>query len=169
MTMASREHEEPITSRRVTSVLVALDGSELSWCALDAALALCSEAGAHLTVLALKRRLSPRSDLVLGPERAKHVRDTAAGKTLEEAQVFASYAGVDVRAYGAMPCSWRSVVEYATTRPDLIVLGRKRSFLRGQLLPSSAGRIATRVSCPVQVVRPARATPMVDDPAGSGR
>lgn len=137
------------------SVLVALDRSDGSWCALDAALALCQEAGAQLTVLSFEARLSVRSTVARGFENAERLRQGISVRALEQAEVFASYAGVAVVAQRSVPPSWQAVASYATEhRQDLIVLCRNRGFLRGRLLPSTADRIAAHVACPVMIVRP---------------
>jgi nucleotide-binding universal stress UspA family protein len=144
-----------MASKRFVSIVVALDGSGGSWCALDAALALCDEADAQLTILALESRLSPRSTVVLGARRAKYVRDTVAATALDEAEAFASYADVHVIARRAFPSSWKAVASYVLEhRHDLIVLEQRRALLRGRLLPSAADRIAARARCPVMIVRP---------------
>jgi nucleotide-binding universal stress UspA family protein len=150
-----REHEWPLTSRRFTSVLVVLDGSDGCWCALDAALALCQEAGAQLTVLSLEARLSVRSTVVRGFETAERSRQAISERRLQQAEVFASFAGVDVIAHRLVPSSWKVVAAYATEhRQDLVVVCARRGVLRGRLLPSIADRIAASVPCPVMIVRP---------------
>src|SRR5579875_2624453 len=141
-------------SRRFTSVLVALDSLDGSWCALDAALALCQEAGAQLTVLGLEPRVSIRLTVVRGYEKAEQLRQSISARALEQAEVCASYADVDVVARSSVPPSWKAIAAYATEhQPDLIVLCRNRGLVRGRLLPSSADRVAAHVSCPVMVVR----------------
>ncbi len=153
--MLPREQEWPLTSKRFTSVLVALDASDGSWCALDAALALCQETGAKLTILSLGARLSVRSRAMHGYEKAERTRQSISARVLEQAEVFASYADVGMIANRSVPCSWSAVATYATEHhQDLIVLCRTRGLLRGRLLPSSADRIAAHVPCPVMIVRP---------------
>lgn len=154
--MLPREHEWPLTSRRFTSVLVVLDGSDGCWCALDAALALCQEAGAQLTVLSLEARLSVRSTVVRGFETAERLRRGISERRLRQAEVFASYADVDVIAHRLVPPSWKAAATYATEHhQDLVVVCSRRGVLRGRLLPSTAERIAANVPCPVMIVRPA--------------
>jgi nucleotide-binding universal stress UspA family protein len=153
--MLRDEREWPLTSKRFKSVVVALDGSNCSWCALDAALALCHEAGAQLTVLSLEGHLSVRSTLKLGFEKAERLRQHISAAALLEAEVFASYADVHVVAHRSVPPAWQVVAAYATEhQQDLIVLGRARGLFRGRLLPSTADRIAAHAHCPVMIVRP---------------
>lgn len=84
--MLRRDREWATTSKRFTSVAVALNGSDGSRCALSAALALCDEADAQLTILALGSRLSPRSTVGLGADRANRRRESAAATALDEAK-----------------------------------------------------------------------------------
>lgn len=160
--MLREEREWPLTSKRFNSVLVALDGSACSWCALDAALALCHEASAGLTVLSLEAHLSVRSTVRLGYEKAERLRQHISAAALLEAEVFASYADVHVVAHRSVPPSWQVVIAYATEhRQDLIVLGRTRGLVRGRLLPSTTDRIASHAHCPVMIVRPGEAAATV--------
>lgn len=153
--MLREEREWPLTSKRFRSVLVALDGSTCSWYALDAALALCHEAGAQLTVLSLEAHLSVRSTVKLGYEKAERLRQHVSAAALLEAEVFASYADVHIVAHRSVPPSWQVVTAYASEhQQDLIVLGRTRGLLRGRLLPSTTDRIAAHANCPVMIVRP---------------
>lgn len=153
--MLGREHDWAMTSKRFTSILVALDGSDGCWCALDAALALCREAGAQLTVLALEARVSARFNVILGIRNARRACDGRAIVALEEASVFASYADVHVVARRSIPSSWRAIAACAIEhRQDLIVLGHRPGLVRGRLLPSTAERIASQVHCPVMIVHP---------------
>ena len=143
--MLRRDREWATTSKRFTSVAVALNGSDGSRCALSAALALCDEADAQLTILALGSRLSPRSTVGLGADRANRRRESAAATALDEAEVFASYADVHVIARRVLPPSWKAVVSFAFEHQhDLIVLEHRPGLIRGRLLPSTADRVAAR-------------------------
>lgn len=153
--MLPREHQWPLTSKRFTSVLVALDNTDRSWCALDAALALCQEAGAQLTVLSLEAHLSVRATVIRGFEKAERIRQSISERSLQQAEVFASYAEVDVIAHRMIPSSWKAVAAYASEHhQDLIILCANRGLIRGRLLPTTADRIAAHAPCPVMIVRP---------------
>lgn len=155
--MLPREQEWPLTSKRFSGVLVALDRTDGSWCALDAALALCQEAGAQLTVLSLEARLSIRLTVLRGFQAAERLRQSVSEQALQQAEVFASYADVDVIAHRLVPSSWQAIVTYATEHhQDLIILCATRGVLRGRLLPSTADRVAANAPCPVMIVRPGK-------------
>jgi nucleotide-binding universal stress UspA family protein len=132
-----------------------LDGYDGCWCALDAALALCREAEAQLTVLSLEARLSVRATVLRGFETAERLSQGISERRLQQAEVFATYADVDVIAHRLVPPSWKAVATYATEHhQDLVVVCARRGILRGRLLPSTADRIAGNVRCPVMIVRP---------------
>ena len=149
--MSRRDHRWPLTFRRFTSVVVVLDEADLSWSAFDAALDLCRETGAQITVLTVGGRPGQRSALGLGSRRRKPAR-TQSG-ALEHAEVFASIASVDLISRRTCPRSWKTIAEdIASHQHDLAVLGLTRSILRGHVLASTADLIAARVPCPVMII-----------------
>lgn len=135
------------------NVLVVIDGSDAARRALTTALNFCQATGARLTVLARGARMPKGATSITEVEEAERKRDQALSATLDEANVFASYAEVDIATDTLAGPHWRNIVNYAEAhRSDLIVIGRNPGLLSGRVFRSTADRLAQYAPCPVMAI-----------------
>lgn len=142
------------------TVLVAIDGSELSELAQNHALALAKAFGSRVVVVHVT---PPWSSLVVGdavvmypPADYDQTMEKSAQKLLaKSAEVFKS-AGIDVETvHNTDPQAHKAIVETAKDKGcDLIVMGSHgRHGLAGLMLGSVATKVVTHAHVPVLIVR----------------
>lgn len=137
-----------------TNVLVAIDGSEGSSKALDAALSLCVALGARLTALAVEGRLPAYAASMGEVDEVKREKDEYFQGVLEGAREQAHGRGVNVSTDLVPGHAAEVITHYARAHGhDLIVVGHRGHFLGDFLLGSTADRVAHHAHCPVMVVR----------------
>jgi nucleotide-binding universal stress UspA family protein len=135
-------------------ILVAIDGSEGSWKALDCALSLCERLGSELTTLAVEGKLPAYAASIGEVDEVKREKDTYFTTVLEKARSAAEDRGVNVESDLIPGHAAEVISHYAKAHGhDLIVIGHKGHFLGDYLLGSTADRVAHRAHCPVIVVR----------------
>jgi nucleotide-binding universal stress UspA family protein len=135
-------------------ILVAIDGSDGSWKALDCALSLCERLGSELTTLAVEGKLPAYAASIGEVDEVKREKDTYFTKVLEQARSEAKARGVKVEADLIPGHAAEVISHYAKAHGhDLIVIGHKGHFLGDYLLGSTADRVAHHAHCPVIVVR----------------
>lgn len=127
------------------SILVAVDGSEPSIAALDHALALAADYGAHLDILHVVSSEEPLS------AEARADVDSAMDVAIDRARA-AHGSRVTHRTVQGDPV--REIVEAARDRSDLIVIGTHgRSGRLHVMLGSVAAGVMRNAPCPVLTVR----------------
>ena len=135
-------------------LLVAVDGSEASNRALDAALELAQLAGGSIVALAVEGPLPAYAATVGEVDEVLREKDAFFSRLADDVRVRGNEAGVyveiDVRPGHAAELISRVAKERAV---DLIVLGHKGHFVRDHLLGSTADRVAEHAECPVMIVR----------------
>ena len=142
-----------MSERHFANVLVVIDGSDAARRALTSALDLCQATDARLTVLARGQRMPKAATSIAEVEDAKRRRDQSLAASLDEANVFASYADVDIVTDSLGGPSWRNIVNYAAAHEnDLIVMGYKPGLLSGRVLRSTVDSVVQHSSCPVMVI-----------------
>lgn len=135
-------------------VLVAVDGSDGSWKALDCALSLCERVGGHLTTLAVEGKLPAYAASIGEVDEVKREKDQFFTQVLDRARELAEARGVEVEADLVPGHAAEVISHYAKAHGhDLIVIGHKGHFLGDYLLGSTADRVAHHAHCPVIIVR----------------
>jgi len=135
-------------------VLVAIDGSDGAWKALDCALSICSAAGAELTALAVEGKLPAYAGSLGEVEEVKREKDAYFRRVLHEARQQAADRDVTLRTDLVAGHAAEVIAHYARAHDhDLIVVGHRGHFLGDYLLGSTADRVAHHAHCPVMVVR----------------
>jgi nucleotide-binding universal stress UspA family protein len=139
---------------RLERILAAVDGSEGSLRALDAAIELAALTGARLIALAVEGPLPAYAATIGEVEEVKREKDAFFGEVAAAARARAERAGVrleiDLRAGHAAELIVRCAREQAA---DLVVVGHKGHFLEDFLLGSTADRVAHHAHCPVLIVK----------------
>ncbi len=136
-------------------ILVALDGSEPSKKALEAAIDLARTYRASLHALGVQEHLPHYAATVGEVEEAKAELDTFYGRVMQEAQQTAAEQAMtlatDVRAGHAA----QQILQVAREGDfDLIVMGaRGHGFIRDFLLGTTTDRVSDHAPCSVLVVR----------------
>ena len=137
-----------------TNVLVAVDGSEGSGKALDAALSICAALGARLTALAVEGKLPAYAASLGEVDEVKQQKDDYFRGVLEDARASADERGVPITIDVVAGHAAEVISHYAAAHGhDLIVIGHRGHFLGDYLLGSTADRVAHHARCPVMVVR----------------
>jgi nucleotide-binding universal stress UspA family protein len=137
-----------------SNVLVAVDGSEGSTKALDAALSICSALGAELTALAVEGRLPAYAASLGEVDEVKQEKDAYFRGVLDGARASADERGVAITTDVVAGHAAEVITHYAAAHGhDLIVIGHRGHFLGDYLLGSTADRVAHHARCPVMVVR----------------
>jgi nucleotide-binding universal stress UspA family protein len=134
--------------------LVAVDGSEGSDAAIDEALALAREAGAHVTFAFVRK---PPSALLGYPyyERLLRHELATARETVAAAELKAAAAGIDSSSTILEGDPADEILSAADNRSvDLIVMGsRGRGAFAGALLGSVSSAVVQHASVPVLVAK----------------
>jgi nucleotide-binding universal stress UspA family protein len=135
-------------------LLVAVDGSDASFRALEAGLELARLAGGSIFALAVEGPL-PASAATIGEvDEVKREKDAFFSRLADDVVTRAGDVGVpvevDVRPGHAAELISRVAKEQGV---DLIVLGHRGHFVRDHLLGSTADRVAEQAECPVMIVR----------------
>jgi len=137
-------------------ILVGLDGSEGSWKALRAAIALSQiEPGCELWALSVEERL-PRMPEVIDELSEEKARQNAIFESVQkQARQLTGEAGVDLRMRIIVGHAAQATVRFAEAGQfDCIVVGHSgRSGVWGTFLGSTADKIVRHATCSVLVVR----------------
>lgn len=156
-----------MSQRYFTNLVVVIDGSDAARRALTSAMALCRAADARLTVLARGQRMPKATASIAEVEDAKRRRNQALAASLDEANVFASYADIDIFTDTFAGPNWRNIVNYAVAHHnDLIVIGYKPGLLSGRVFRSTVDSVAHHSPCPVMVI--GRTVGTSDEDSGTG-
>jgi nucleotide-binding universal stress UspA family protein len=135
-------------------LLVAVDASEASNRALEAALELAQLAGGSIVALAVEGPLPAYAATIGEVDEVKREKDAFFSRLAKDVQGRAASAGVafevDIRPGHAAELIPRVAKEKAV---DLIVLGHRGHFVRDHLLGSTADRVAEHAECPVLIVK----------------
>ena len=135
-------------------LLVAVDGSEASFRALEAGLELARLAEGSIFALAVEGPLPAYAATIGEVDEVKREKDAFFSRLADDVRARARDAGVtveiDVRPGHAAELIPRVAKEQAV---DLIVLGHRGHFVRDHLLGSTADRVAEQAECPVMIVR----------------
>jgi nucleotide-binding universal stress UspA family protein len=135
-------------------ILVELDGSDVSFRALELALELAELTGARLTALAIEGPLPVYAATIGEVDEVKREKDAFFVKIAAKARAAAERAGVDLEVEVRAGHPAEVVVRYARGHGfDLIVVGHRGHFLGDYLLSSLADRIAHHAPCPVLVAK----------------
>jgi nucleotide-binding universal stress UspA family protein len=135
-------------------LLVAVDGSDASFRALEAGLELARLAEGSIVALAVEGPLPAYAATIGEVDEVKREKDAFFSRLADDVRARARDAGiaidVDVRPGHAAELIPRVAKEQAV---DLIVLGHRGHFVRDHLLGSTADRVAEHAECPVMIVR----------------
>ena len=135
-------------------ILVAIDGSEGSFRALDTAIELASLTGARLSGIAVEGPLPAYAATIGEVEEVKRQKDAFFAKVVAKARASAERAGVDLEVDVRPGHAAELIVRYAHRQgSDLVVVGHKGHFLEDYLLGSTADRVAHHAHCPVLIVK----------------
>ena len=135
-------------------LLVAIDGSDASNRALDAAFELAALAGGSIVALAVEGPLPAYAATVGEVEEVKREKDAFFSRHANDVQARAGAAGIRVEVEVRSGHAAELIPRVASERGgDLIVLGRRGHFVRDHLLGSTADRVAEHAECPVMIVR----------------
>jgi nucleotide-binding universal stress UspA family protein len=135
-------------------IVVAIDGSEPSFRAIDKALELAGATGATLRALVVEGPLPAYAATIGEIDEVKREKDTFFGSLTGRIRRQAEEAGVPIEIELRPGHAAEVITRYATeVEAELIVLGHKGHFLRGHLLGSTADRVAESADCPVMIVR----------------
>jgi len=140
-------------------ILIATDGSDGAWAAVEEGVGLASEVGADVTFVTVR----PRISALLGDRLYQHrltEQLAQARSALDRAEAAARRAGVDydsdilegdpVARIAQAACGWRA---------DLVVVGsRGHGAVAGTVMGSVSRALLNRSSAPLMVVRTARRT-----------
>ena len=139
-----------------SKILVAFDGSPMSWKALRTGVALARlETGAELTVVSVEERL-PHMPEVVDEFSEEKARQNAIFEQLQkEALQLASEQGINLKVNTIAGHAAQSIVRFAEQGGyDLLVIGHSgRSGVWGSFLGSTADKIVRHAKCPVLVMR----------------
>ena len=135
-------------------LLVAVDGSDASNHALDAAVELARLAGGSIVALAVEGPLPAYAATVGEVEEVKREKDAFFSRLVEDVEARGREAGVEIEVLVRPGHAAELITRVAKETPvDLIVLGHRGHFLRDHLLGSTADRVAEHAECPVMIVR----------------
>lgn len=139
----------------IRHILVPVDFSEGTRCAIDYALALGGKFAARLTLLHVDKPLYiPATDVGFDYAAAERQGDGEAENQLRELAASIT-ADIDVDTQMRYGIPWDCIVQWAAEhRADLIIMPTHgRSGLKHLLLGSVAERVVRHAHCPVLVVR----------------
>jgi nucleotide-binding universal stress UspA family protein len=141
-------------------VVVGIDGSELSEAALSSAFEQAAQLGAKLKVVHTWTDLA--SDALNGygldAEQLQRLADEAHEVVAERIAGFGSdYPEVEIERVVVPDGPANQLIEHATDAQLLVVGSRGRGGFRGLLLGSTSQAVLHKATCPVLVVKPAKA------------
>ena len=135
-------------------LLVAVDGSDASNHALDAAVELARLTGGTIVALAVEGPLPAYAATVGEVEEVRREKDAFFTRLADDVRSRADASGVGVEVLVRPGHAAELITRVAKeTSVDLIVLGHRGHFLRDHLLGSTADRVAEHAECPVMIVR----------------
>src|SRR5881396_2555616 len=135
-------------------LLVAVDGSEASNRALDAALELAQLAGGSIVALAIEGPLPAYAATVGEVDEVKREKDQFFTALAARAREQAEHSGIELEVALRAGHAAEVISHFAEAGGyDLVVLGHRGHFLRDHLLGSTADRVAEHAPCPVMIVR----------------
>ena len=138
------------------NILVGLDGSEGSWRALRAALALSKlESGSEVCAVFVEEGLPRLPEVIDELAEEKDRQDAAFNELRREAQRLSAEAGVALKFEIVVGHAAQAIVRFADRGGfDLLVIGHSgRSGVWGSFLGSTADKMVRHATCAVLVVR----------------
>jgi nucleotide-binding universal stress UspA family protein len=137
-------------------ILVGLDGSEASWQAFRAALALSKlEGGAEVRVVSVEEHLPHMPELIDELAEEKERANSLFSRLHQQAATIAEEAGVQIKTVTVAGNAAHALVRYAEQgKFDLIVVGHSgASGVWGRFLGGTADKVVRHAPCTVLVVR----------------
>ena len=144
------------TGRDMTfeKLLVAVDGSEASDRALEAALKLALLSSGTIVALAVEGPLPAYAATVGEVDEVKREKDAFFSQLARDVRARAEGSHVPIEIEIRPGHAAELISRVAKERGvDLIVLGHRGHFVRDHLLGSTADRVAEHAECPVMIVR----------------